>query len=220
MMTRVRRILDIVVWSSVTNLLLLGCFTVGWNFDEIRHHFARKPASSVAMSGKTTDPLSVSRYERRDNELLTKGPQRQLKGPLQITMVPASVPASQAEVASDTGAEPEDAQGDGAGEGYGPEDPSRVRSPVLRKDAKSGNLEIGNFATVSMNGSSADCLDMAYGLLQDAGAPRDRLKVLAESKAIVLARICAANGSLILTCRMDQITLSPRRLKPNESCTT
>ena len=44
-------------------------------------------------------------------------------------------------------------------------------------------------------------------------------KVLADSDAITVARICAANGSLVVTCRMDQITISPRRLKPNETCT-
>ena len=70
-----------------------------------------------------------------------------------------------------------------------------------------------------MPGSSMTCLDTAYGLLEDAGARRDKLKELAESPAITVARICAANGSLVVTCRLDQITISPRRLKPNETCT-
>ena len=103
----------------------------------------------------------------------------------------------------------------------GPEDPAAqlAKSPVLRKGQKSGDVEIGSFNTVSLPGSSADCLDTAYGLLDDAGASRDKLKVLAESKMITVARICAANGSLVVTCRSRPDHLSPRRLKPNESCT-
>lgn len=120
----------------------------------------------------------------------------------------------------DTAQEPD--QGDGTGDiTVGPEDPTAklAKSPVLHKGQNPGEVEIGSFNTVSLPGSSAECLDTAYGLLDDAGASRDKLKVLAESRMITVARICADNGSLVVTCRLDQITISPRRLKPNETCT-
>lgn len=224
--TRSRSVFDIVLWSAVTNVVLLACFLVGWNLRDVRQLFAPKPVASVAVSGKSTDPLAVSRYERADNELLTKGPQRQLKGPLQLTLVPneqLQSPPEELITASlpDDATAPEQEQGDGYGEvTTGPEDPLKmVRVPLLRRARSSGNLEIGSFNTVTMGGQSADCLDTAYGLLEDAGAARDKLKVLAQTPAITVARICAANGSLVVTCRSNQITISPRKLKPNETCT-
>lgn len=220
-----RRIFDIVLWSSLTNMVLLACFLVGWNFDVIRGRFIEKPSGTAMAAGKSDDPLAVSRYELHDNELLTHGLQRQLKGPLQVTLIPSSAPpvaeaatpVAVATVDPAAGA-PVPAQGDIT---VGPEDPAAKlsKSPVLRAGDKPGDVVIGSFETVSLSGSPDDCLDTAYGLLDDIGAPRSKLKVLAESKAITVARICAGNGSLVVTCRLDQITISPRHPKPNDSCT-
>ena len=230
---RPRRMLDVVLWSGLTNLTLLACFIAGWNFDQIKGYLPIEQVAA-AVEPEADDSLTVSRRQLQDNELLTQGPQRQLKGPLQFTLVPstpADVPPQtggeasaqsdpNAVASSDAPAEQE--QGDGTGEiTVGPEDPAAqlAKSPVLRKGPKSGDVEIGSFATVSMAGSASECLDTAYNLLEDAGAARDKLKVLAETRLITVARICASNGSLVVTCRSDQITISPRRLKPNETCT-
>lgn len=223
---RSRGIFDIVLWSSLTNLTLLACFVAGWNFDQIKRYILDELAPA-AFSSQLTDQLALSRRELQDNELLTRGLQRQLKGSLQFTVVPSSAPAvlddePSAEFASAETEVLEQDQGDGLGEvTVGPEDPAAqlTRSPVLRKSKTKGEIEIGSFTTVSLPGSSAECLDTVYGLLDDAGASRNKLKVLADSDAITVARICAANGSLVVTCRMDQITISPRRPKPNETCT-
>lgn len=221
---RDRGVLEIVLWSTLSNAILLGCFAIGWNYEQIRQHFQPKAPAIAAVSDKSSDPLAVSRYERQDNELLTSGPQRQLKGPLQLTLVPTAngqSPGAGLAAADQQGA-PEQEQGDGAGEiTVGPEDPAAamVRSPVLHRGETPGEVEIGSFSTVSMPGSSVTCLDTAYGLLEDAGAARDKLVVMAESPAITVARICAANGSLVVTCRLDQITISPRRRRPDDTCT-
>ena len=230
--SRSRRIVDIVLWSSITNLILLGVFVAGWNFEDIRVYALHRLKPAVAMAGLADDSSMATRPELHDNELLTSGPQRQLKGPLQITLVPSTpapedvveaTPASApVDVAAVDATSQEPDQGDGTGEiTVGPEDPTAklTKSPVLHKGQKSGDVAIGSFNTVSLPGTSADCLDTAYSMLDDAGASRDKLKVLAESKMITVARICADNGSVVVTCRLDQITLSPRRLKPNETCT-
>lgn len=216
---RRRGILDIVLWSAITNIVLLSCFAAGWNFERIRTRVAAGTAGVAEVGGKISDPLAVSRYDREDNELLTRGPQRQLKGPLQLTLI-ASAEDGASEVPEAEEERSEQDQGDGAGTiTLGPEDPAAMaRIPLLRKGARSGEVVIGSFATVSMPGSSMSCLDTVYGLLEDAGAHRDKLMVLAESPAITVARICALNGSLVVTCRLDQITISPRRPKPNETC--
>lgn len=218
-------ILHIVLWSSVTNAALLTCFVVGWNFDAIKARVTGDEA--VAQASRTAAATAaVPRPELQDNELLTRGVQRQLKGSLQFTLVPASAPetpdgTADAELAAVEPEATEQDQGDGTGEmTVGPEDPSAglVRSPVLRKARTPGEVEIGSFTTVSLPDSSGACLETAYGLLEDAGAPRDKLQVLAENSAITVARICAANGSLVVTCRMEQITISPRRSRPNDTC--
>lgn len=224
--SRPRRILDIVLWSSITNVVLLTCFVAGWNFDAIKGYVSSDMAIA-GMAGDADAARPAVRPELQDNELLTHGLQRQLKGPLQFTLVPSSAPevpdeAPAVELAAAEPEVPEQDQGDGMGEmTVGPEDPAAglTRNPVLRKAQNKGDVEIGSFTTVSLPGSTGECLETAYTLLEDAGASRDKLKVLAESSAITVARICAANGSLVVTCRMDQITISPRRLKPNESCT-
>ncbi|MFN4140903.1 hypothetical protein [Aestuariivirga sp.] len=221
-----RNIGDIILWSGVSNLVLAGVFFLGWNFDTIRktlleHAAAVAPAS---VSQKVADPLALSRLQRQDNELLTKGPQRQLKGPLQMSVVPSSsqAPAIAVEepgapgVAADGGLVVEAASYE-----YGPEaDGPQAMSPVLSKNPRTGQLEIGNFQTVSLDGDSDQCLALAETMLGDVGAPSDSLQVLSDSKLITMARICTANGAVLLTCRGGQITISPRKLKPNESCTS
>ena len=223
---RSRGVLDIIFWSSLTNVTLLACFVAGWNFDVIKRYIMNEPMPA-SVSSRLDGQIAESRSELADNELLTRGLQRQLKGSLQFTVVPSSAPAvledtPTSEFASVGSEASEQDQGDGFGDvTVGPEDPAGqlTRSPVLRKSKTKGEIEIGSFTTVSLPGSSAECLDTAYGLLDAAGGSRDMLEVLADSDAITVARICAANGSLVVTCRMDQITISPRRLKPNDTCT-
>jgi hypothetical protein len=228
-----RRIFDIVLWSSITNLILLGVFMAGLNFDAIRSYAIERLDPASAAAARVAGSQPVGRAELQDNELLTSGPQRQLKGPLQITLVPstaapeatptdATAEAQPVDVATADTASAEPDQGDGSGDmTVGPEDAAAQlsKSPVLHKGQKDGEMEIGDFSTVSLPGPISECLDTAYGLLEDAGASRDKLKVLADTKMITVARICAANGSLVVTCRSGQITISPRRLKPNETCT-
>lgn len=213
------RIRDIVTWSTLTNVVLLAVFLAGWNLGQLRQALAPRAAATAAAPAKTADPLAISRQERADNELLTRGPQRQLKGPLQVTWV-ASSAAVEEGAGSSGAASPEQDQGDGGEVTMGPEDPAAAlsRSPVLRRGRQAGEVEIGSFTTVSLSGADNGCLETAYGLLEDAGAPRSRLQVLAESAAITVARVCASNGSLVVTCRMGQVTISPRRPKPNEAC--
>lgn len=205
-----RRIFDIVLWSSLSNLVLLSAFLIGWNFAEIKATLRQlKPLESKAGAAQ-----AAARSDRGDNELFTRGPQRQLKGELQLTAVSATpdapVAATVAEKSPDEGQQLAELGPEGVN--------TQSMSPLLRR-ASGGSVEIGNFSTVSMNGEISECLDIGYGLLDDAGAPRGALKVLAESDAITMARICAANGTIVLTCRGGGVTISPRRPRPDDRCT-
>lgn len=211
----VRKAANIVIWSGITNLVLMSCFVAGWN------HSALTPrgAGATRIATASLGPVSFDQLLLRgrvDDEPSARGPQRQLKGPLQLTMLspaveppPGPAPAGEwpeADVAADGTDAPGGTEGSTA--------------PVLRRSLRTGEAEIGSFTTVTMNGGASQCLDMGYSLLGDAGVSRDRLQVLAKTRAIVMARICAANGSVVISCRSDQITISPRRPKPGDGCRT
>ena len=71
---------------------------------------------------------------------------------------------------------------------------------------------------MSVIGRTGDCLNLGYSMLEDTGSPQDLLEVIMASDQITIARICASNGSIMLSCRNDQITVSPRRARPDDKC--
>jgi hypothetical protein len=90
--------------------------------------------------------------------------------------------------------------------------------PRMLKKGRSG-LTIGNFRSATLEGAAEECVDLGYSMLSDAKAPNDLLDILVATEQITISKICAANGSIIFTCRAGKITISPRRKKPNDGCT-
>lgn len=91
-------------------------------------------------------------------------------------------------------------------------------SPLLRRGLKSGELEIGSFKSVILNGGVDDCKLMGETMLNDLGVSARKIMTIADSGQISIARICANNGSIILSCRNGKITISPRRSRPDDKC--
>ena len=91
-------------------------------------------------------------------------------------------------------------------------------APMLTKDGRTGNLRIGQFRSMTMEGGMEQCLDTGYAMVQDIGLDTESVDVLAATDSITIAKICAANGSVVITCRNNSIVISPRRAKPNDSC--
>ena len=91
-------------------------------------------------------------------------------------------------------------------------------SPILVKNAVNGQLSIGNFKSFSVAGSSDECLSVARTMLQDVGISTDRLSIVTASKQITIAKICASNGAVVISCRGQHITMSPRRSRPDDNC--
>ncbi len=90
--------------------------------------------------------------------------------------------------------------------------------PILVKDRKSRQLVIGSFKPISLIGGSGECLEIGYSMLGDTDSADDLLEILTASEQITVAKICARNGSVVITCRNDQITISPRRPRPGDGC--
>lgn len=203
-------------WSGVMQMFLLAAFVTGWMLQ----------GTAVPQAGAVAEPTG-ERVERvpvsyAGLSVTPAGTLREGKGDLDIPPLEAD------EAEAGTG---DDAPGDAGTEAAidetidetieqtGPEGAgAQAMGPLLRMNRKSGKLEIGSFETLSLASEPGHCLEMGYTLLGDAGAPEDDLLVLAQSEAITMARICASNGSVVITCRMNRMTISPRRLKPNENC--
>lgn len=208
---RWRDVHRVLLWSGVFNLLLTTVFMGTLVYSE-----ARLPDKSAAASpvDQSTDPVAQARPLRGDLETVTKRTARladQRKGSLAFTQISAMAAVTSSP--SDTPAklsEEQDAKAPSARE--------PGASPVLRKSPATGKLEIANFSTMSFEGSSEECPEFAVSMLEFADTSPDLLEILASSDEITVARICAANGSVILTCRNEQITLSSRRARPNDGC--
>ena len=91
-------------------------------------------------------------------------------------------------------------------------------APLLRRNSQSGKLEIGNFKAVTLSGSAEDCVETGQSLLDDLNISGQHIETVADSGQITIARICASNGSVVLSCRKDLVTISPRRSRPDDKC--
>lgn len=210
----------IVLWSGISNLLFVGIFVASSNWDRIAQYAADYGKLRETTVVKSFDPLAFARLARQDRELGRKGVQSSLKESMPMTE------ARQPAVPDDVGSAeqpyemPAPASYDGPADG--PETPGAASgakmAPIVRKDPATGQLEIGNFKPVTLDGDAAECLDMGYAMLGDTGTSNDLLEVMTATDSITIAKICAKNGSVVLSCRNQKITISPRRSRPDDNC--
>ena len=195
----------IMLWSGLTNLVLL----------------------SVFLGAQQPDPSGDSRSDRLTSE------ERWNIDPVATTATFGMTPKGDFSMSTmivsktdfeagtvDEGAMVESTADLALAAGASVDDSETLRAePILRKNPQSGKLEIGNFKSLSMVGSPGECLDFGDALLKDAGATNEKLDVVAAVDEITIVRICAANGSVIVTCRGGQIAVSPRKARPDDQCT-
>ncbi len=107
-------------------------------------------------------------------------------------------------------------------EALAPEAYEEVRAmaiePILKAQTGTGKPMIGSFKAISVSGSSDSCVDLGHSMLVEAKSSKELLDVMVETDAITIAKICTKNGAIFLTCRMNQITISPRRPRPDNGC--
>ena len=210
----------IVLWSGISNLLFIGIFMAASNWDRIAQYTAGLGKVRETTVVKSFDPLAFARLARQDRELGRRGVQSSLKESMPVTEARQSEVADSAGTAEQPYEMPAPASYDGPVDG--PETPGAPSStkiaPIVRKDRATGQLEIGNFKPVTLDGDAAECLDMGYAMLGDSGTSNDLLDVMTATDSITIAKICAKNGSVVLTCRNQKITISPRRSRPDDNC--
>ena len=219
------------MWVGISNALLVGAIYVGMNRETIRpllNLLEPRSASSVVVAA---DPLAAARSQRTNNELMLSLSQPVHKGALTMTRISLSGVSvvSESSFATNAAEISEQAQevlapleniADTADDAIASTEEvgGEKTDPILRKDKDTGELEIGNFKPMSVTGRTGDCLNIGYSMLDDTGSSQDLLEVMMASDQITIARICASNGSVVLSCRNDQITVSPRRARPDDKC--
>ena len=219
------------MWMGISNALLVSFIYVGMNPEAIRPLLNLLEPPRILAAAKVPDPLAAARLQRTDNELMLSISRPVHKGALTMSRISLSGVSvvNQSSFATNAAEISEPAQevsapleniADTADEAIASteEGGGQKTDPILRKDKNTGQLEIGNFKPMSVTGRTGDCLNLGYSMLDDTGSSKDFLKVMMASDQITIARICASNGSIVLTCRNDQITVSPRRARPDDKC--
>ena len=205
--------------SGISNVLLVGLFLLTANWNTLRAYMQHRPQPSQQQQttmSRSADPMAYSRMMRGDNEAWVRGVQSSFKGSLTLTRKTARYwPDEQ----GGDGSADEFGRGPEASGDFGPESGSGERiAPILTRDRSSGQIKIGNFKSMSFVGEADECLDMGYSMLNDAGFSSDMLDVMAASDEITVAKICASNGTVIMSCRAGQIAISSRRPRPDDNC--
>jgi hypothetical protein len=91
--------------------------------------------------------------------------------------------------------------------------------PAMLRQSRGGRgIEIGNFRSATIDGDAEECVGLGYSMLSAVRAKEDLLDVMVANKQITIAKICAANGTVVLSCRNGKISISPRRARPDDSC--
>lgn len=202
-----------------------------------------KPVNHTIAVEKS-DLLAVSRLQRGDNEMMASLAMIPLKTGLNLTrvvrgavtvlgaaeLVPDSnYPMSEVTSGPETpgtdtySLDEQDPIVEASASASGVSDkatpPARQKvAPLLFKDKSTGRLQIGNFKSMTMAGGMDECLGLGQSMLGDIGTSTKRLDVMASSKQITIAKICANNGVIVISCRGQQITVSPRRFQFNDKC--
>ena len=215
---------------GLSYILLVGFLAIGMYRETLRPLLNFLGPQNISTAGMTPDPLAAARLLRSDNEMQSSKLQPARKGGLAMTRISLSgisivnnsgIMASgfeNDELANADSAPAQTATSTAINTPATEQVLGLKIAPILRKDKNTGQLEIGNFKPMSLVGDSDECLNIGYSMLGDTGSSNDLLDVLTASDEITVAKICANNGSIVISCRGDQITVSPRRSRPDDKC--
>ena len=202
----------IIFWSGLTNLVLLSVFLASERIDlkSIRDAYSRMVEDEAWRLGEGSEN-SIGHVKARSDfststTTVAKSEPDSSTAQERETSSEETVKASTVDLALAAGASVDDSE-------------NLSVKPILAKNPQTGRLEIGNFKSLSLVGSPEDCLDFGRALLSDAMSSSDKLDIVAAAHEITIARICAVNGSIIITCRAGQIAVSPRKSRPDDHCT-
>ena len=216
---RKRDVTRIICWTVTANLLALGLIVITLALT-IRPELAGTILDKIAALHSSDDvpntksDLTVSFAFKNEDPLASLEPR---KSSLNLTLV------GKLEVEEETLVEevvPDEVAEDESG--LVSEQFEEVRAmaiePILKASDREGKVAIGSFKPISVSGNSDSCVALGHSMLTEAKSSKTLLDVVIETDAITIAKICTSNGAVFLTCRAGQITISPRRPRPDNGC--
>ncbi len=198
--------------------MLLAAFIHFYGAEEPRPVLTAK-AEPVVETGSQTNRVTVFLRSSAVDE------EASVKGSLTVSVIrktpppPEAVAEAQPEFSDDpaSGVQPAASEAEPVIEPAGTSLPEGVH-PMLRAGLTSKSIEIGNFEPVTLAGGASDCIAVGQSLLSSAGGASTLLDILVSNPQITISRICASNGSVILTCRAGKMTISPRKANGIKAC--
>lgn len=226
---RRRTISRTLFWFPLLNLIAIEYLFGNWKDIGFLSSIVVSRQKAHPNSGEKTDLpswlLAKSNQDTATDTALTKSQ----KGGLNVTRVtispivefPKSIGTQYDQNASDI-----PAGGVDTPDGFNPaealdkdtEVTGKTTGPLLRKDPITGIISIGNYKSLTVSSSQQNCLGLGRSMLRDIRAPADQLSVMMSNGQISIAKICADNGSVIITCRGGKMVVSPRRIRPDDKC--
>ena len=95
--------------------------------------------------------------------------------------------------------------------------PSGTRRAISISKRK-GKLVLNRFHTLKLNMEHDACRKFPTEFLADYKLPNNAVETLADNMIIIQRRICASNGSIMVTCYHNEATLSMRQARPDDGC--
>ena len=112
-----------------------------------------------------------------------------------------------------------------------PGKPAKLKTPRRRPSRKAksvrrpidiafmgGNLVINRFHTMKFDLPHQDCREFPAVITTDYKLKPGTLETLADNMMIVQKRLCASNGSIMVTCYQNRATISLRKARPDDGC--
>lgn len=83
---------------------------------------------------------------------------------------------------------------------------------------KKGKLVLNRFHTLKFDMAHNECRTFPSLITSDYKLPSGAIDTLADNLTIIQKRICATNGSIMVTCYQNLATVSLRRARPDDGC--
>lgn len=96
--------------------------------------------------------------------------------------------------------------------------PIKVRGRPIDIALRKGRLFLNRFHTFAVQMPHGECRKFPEFITADYNLPRRAIDTLSDNMMIIQKRICAANGSVVVTCYLNEATISLRRARPDDGC--
>ena len=96
--------------------------------------------------------------------------------------------------------------------------PTTNRNKKIGIAMRQGRLVLTRYHTMRLDMPHKECRKFPEFMISGYGLPKRMVHTLADNMMIVQKRLCARNGSVVVTCYQNKATISLRQAKPDDGC--